>query len=152
MISRKQQPAKAFGNLMRPSREYRLVSWNAQLQSVPELVSGKDLSRQLLSKMHNALLIENVPCAFLSQVRRRTPLQAQPQESLRTAASACCLAGWPDVDAYYQGSGSCWMVPEVTIPLLCIQVGVSASGACVHCFSVQRLVPETPAVSASTWR
>eukprot|EP00891_Asterochloris_glomerata_P000961 jgi/Astpho2/961/e_gw1.00016.122.1_t len=29
--------------------------------------------------------------------------------------------GWPDVDAYYQGSGSCWTVPEVTIPLLCIQ-------------------------------
>jgi predicted alpha/beta-fold hydrolase len=29
--------------------------------------------------------------------------------------------GWPDVDAYYAGSGSCLSIPNVTVPLLCIQ-------------------------------
>ena len=30
---------------------------------------------------------------------------------------------WPNVDAYYQGSGSARQIPNVAIPLLCIQVG-----------------------------
>jgi predicted alpha/beta-fold hydrolase len=33
--------------------------------------------------------------------------------------------GWPSVDAYYAGSGSAASVPNVAIPLLCIQVGPS---------------------------
>lgn len=30
--------------------------------------------------------------------------------------------GWPSVDAYYAGSGSCLSVPHLTIPTLCVQV------------------------------
>lgn len=30
--------------------------------------------------------------------------------------------GWPTVDTYYAGSGSADSIPDVTIPLLCIQV------------------------------
>ena len=91
---------------------------------------------QLLSTMYTALLVESL--ALDSKARCGTPLQLQPEEELITTASPCFLAGWPDVDAYYQGSGSCWMVPKVTIPLLCIQVGVSRSAA------FQRgLMPET---------
>lgn len=32
-------------------------------------------------------------------------------------------AGWPSVDAYYEGSSSALAVPDITIPTLCIQAG-----------------------------
>lgn len=39
-----------------------------------------------------------------------------------TAIRRCTrVAGWPSVDAYYAGSSSARRIPEVKIPLLCIQ-------------------------------
>ena len=37
---------------------------------------------------------------------------------------------WPSVDAYYQGSGSDQSIPDVAIPLLCIQVSLSCPSVC----------------------
>ena len=39
---------------------------------------------------------------------------------------AVASAGWPSVDAYYEGSSSALSVPHITIPMLCIQVGIDA--------------------------
>lgn len=39
----------------------------------------------------------------------------------RLACSPCTPAGWPSVDAYYEGSSSARRIPGVAIPLLCIQ-------------------------------
>jgi hypothetical protein len=36
-------------------------------------------------------------------------------------AACCCPAAWDDVDAYYAGSSSAKRIPDVSIPLLCIQ-------------------------------
>ena len=37
--------------------------------------------------------------------------------------------GWPSVEAYYAGSGSHLSIPDVAIPLLCLQVGFAGNTA-----------------------
>jgi hypothetical protein len=38
-----------------------------------------------------------------------------------SSVSDAAAAGWPSVDAYYEGSSSAKAVPDITIPTLCIQ-------------------------------
>ncbi len=44
-----------------------------------------------------------------------------PADVLSRAAAPTLCAGWPGVDAYYAGSSSAKRIPDVSVPLLCVQ-------------------------------